>query len=322
MKIILVMLIFCLTLFFYLHVFFHIKTSNDLEIFDIEQPSKDKLEEVCDLRQPVRMQFANDTLENTCQLSNIASKYQCFDVNIRNVKEIISHPGDAYAPLRLNNVVNVIKNDTEKKYIVESNAGFLDETGMNKIYRDADSFIRPYMTVKSKYDYLTGSNGVQSPFRYDINYRNYLIVVSGSARVKLAPPKSTKYLHPIKDYYNFEFRSPIDPWNVQEEFSNDFDKIKCLDVDIYSGQLFFIPAYWWYSIEFGDNTVLASFKYDSLMSLLSTAPHYGIYFLQSHNVKRVYPSRIDEKDEERNIEDTKNRINTEKHDEPDKQNHE
>ena len=55
------------------------------------------------------------------------------------------------------------------------------------------------------------------------------------------------------------------------------------------------------------------------MSLLSTAPHYGIYFLQSHNVKRLYPSRIDEKDEEINIDDTKNCINTEKHDEQDKQ---
>ena len=26
---------------------------NDLEVYEIEQPSKDKLEEICDLRQPV-----------------------------------------------------------------------------------------------------------------------------------------------------------------------------------------------------------------------------------------------------------------------------
>jgi len=34
MKFILVTLIFCVTLFLYLHVYFHIKTSDDLEIFD------------------------------------------------------------------------------------------------------------------------------------------------------------------------------------------------------------------------------------------------------------------------------------------------
>jgi len=46
-------LIFCVILFFYLHIYFHMKTSNDLEVYEIDQPSKDKLEEVCDLRQPV-----------------------------------------------------------------------------------------------------------------------------------------------------------------------------------------------------------------------------------------------------------------------------
>ena len=57
MKIIFSMIIFCLVLFLYLHIFFHLKTSNDLEIYEIEQPSKDKLEEICDLRQPVRFDY-------------------------------------------------------------------------------------------------------------------------------------------------------------------------------------------------------------------------------------------------------------------------
>ena len=45
--------IFCLVLFFYLHIQFHLKTSDDLEIYEIEQASKTKMEEICDLRQPV-----------------------------------------------------------------------------------------------------------------------------------------------------------------------------------------------------------------------------------------------------------------------------
>ena len=53
MKGLIALLIFCLVLFIYLHVYFHLKTSNDLEVYEIEQPSKDKLEEICDLRQPV-----------------------------------------------------------------------------------------------------------------------------------------------------------------------------------------------------------------------------------------------------------------------------
>jgi len=34
--------IFCIVLFLYLHIIFHLKTSNDLEVYTIESPSKDK----------------------------------------------------------------------------------------------------------------------------------------------------------------------------------------------------------------------------------------------------------------------------------------
>ena len=45
--------VFCVILFLYLHINYHLKCSNDLEVYTIERPSKDKLEEICDLRQPV-----------------------------------------------------------------------------------------------------------------------------------------------------------------------------------------------------------------------------------------------------------------------------
>lgn len=280
------MLIFCLTLFFYLHVMFHLKTSNDLEIFDINQPTKETLEDACNLRQPMRMDFSNDTLENMCQRSSITSKYKTFDVNIRNIEEPLSDTGVAYAPLRCDNAVNVIDNDDKKKYLIEANKNFLNETGLSKVYRDCDEFIRPYLTTYSEYDYITGSNGVQTPFRYDIHYRNYFFVISGGINVKLAPPNSIKYLNTFKDYHNFEFRSQLNPWNVQDEFLDDLDKIKCLDVRVEKGEILFIPAYWWYSIELQENTVVASFKYDSVMSLISTSQHYVMRFLQSQNIKK------------------------------------
>ena len=62
MHIIYIVLIFCLVLFLYLHVYFQLKTSDDLEIYEIDNPSKDKLEEICDLRQPVLFRFQNDRI--------------------------------------------------------------------------------------------------------------------------------------------------------------------------------------------------------------------------------------------------------------------
>ena len=63
--------IFCIVLFLYLHIQFHLKTSNDLEIYTIEEPSKEKLEEICDLRQPVIIDYKVDNIIENCNLSTL-----------------------------------------------------------------------------------------------------------------------------------------------------------------------------------------------------------------------------------------------------------
>ena len=100
---------------------------------------------------------------------------------------------------------------------------------------------------------MTGSIGSKTPLRYNLNYRNFYYVTSGKINIKLIPPHSSKYLYPIKDYDNFEFRSPINPWDVQHQYKADFDKVKCLEIKLKPGFIFYIPAYWWYSIKFNYN---------------------------------------------------------------------
>ena len=56
--------IFCLVLFIYLHINFHLKTSNDLEIYEIDNVSKEKFEELCDIRQHILFTFDNDILHD------------------------------------------------------------------------------------------------------------------------------------------------------------------------------------------------------------------------------------------------------------------
>jgi len=62
LKIFIAFFVFCLVLFIYLHINFHLKVGNDLEVYEIEQGSKDKLEEICDIRQPVIFDFDNSKI--------------------------------------------------------------------------------------------------------------------------------------------------------------------------------------------------------------------------------------------------------------------
>jgi hypothetical protein len=300
--------IFCIVLFLYLHIHFHLKRSNDLEVYEIDQPSKQRLEEVCDIRQPTTFEFYNEQVLAQLSYHSICTNYRAFDIHIRDVNKKVpsslynEHSGSdlaktpqkgtendvvLYIPVTFKIAHEVLKKDTEMKYISEHNADFIEETGLIKVFQLNDEFLRPYMVSRCMYDIMMASAGTTTPLRYEVNYRNYFLVTQGTVRILLIPPKDTRYLYPINDYDVLEFRSPVNPWKVQREYQDDFDKIKTLEVELFQGMVMFIPAYWWYSIQFiGSETSVCSFKYRTHMNTLSIAPQLSLNLLQNMNIKR------------------------------------
>ena len=135
---------------------------------------------------------------------------------------------------------------------------------------------------------MFGSVNSTTPLRYEVNYRNYFYVTSGEIVLKLIPPNNTKYLYLQKDYDNFEFRSPINPWNVQNEYKIDFEKIRYLNVKLKKGDIIFIPAYWWYSIKFLKISSVCTLKYRTFMNVLAISPDIVMSFLQGQNIKEKW----------------------------------
>lgn len=287
--------IFCLVLFIYLHVQFHLKTSEDLEMYEVDQPSKEKLEEICDLRQPVLFDFDCQKIVESSNKSYIANNYNAFEVKIRNVKETDPN-SELYIPLPLHAANKLFNEDNNSTYFSENNNDFLEETGVIKSLKYNDEFLRPYMVSNCNYDIMMGSANTCTPFRYEINYRNYYLLTEGSAQIKLAPPHSIRYLYPNYDYENFEFRSPVDPWSPQPKYIADFDKMKCLEFTLTPGKTLYIPSYWWYSIKFNKNTSISCFNYRTYMNNIAISPYIGMHALQIQNVKRnvVKKASIDE----------------------------
>ena len=289
MKYLTIVLIFCLVLFFYLHIFFHLKTSNDLEIYTIERPSKEKLEEICDLRQPVTFEFPNEELQNTCIIDNIKINYDNFDVKIRNAQDFEY----TKLPLSFSEARGLLSTDSRAIYFSENNMEFLTETGLIKAFRYNDLFLRPHMVSSCIYDLIIGSKGCYTPLRYSLNYRNYFYVTEGSITIKLIPPSAGRYLYHEKDYDNFEFRSPMNPWNIQPEYKKEFGKIKALEIKLKKNEIVFIPAYWWYSILFDEMSTLCSFQYRTYMNTVAILPEIIIATLQAQNIKHQIAETLD-----------------------------
>ena len=298
--------IFSVVLFLYLHIQYHLKCSNDLEVYTIERPSKEKLEEICDLRQPVVFDFKNDRILESCNLAVLDDNFGAFDVNLRD-KTNTDDNSELYLPFLLKEAINIFREDKEGKYISENNEDFLKETAVIKNYRYNDSFLRPPLVSKCIYDFLSGSIGGKTPLRYNLNYRNYYYVTSGKIQIKLIPPHSGKYMYPQKDYDNFEFRSPVNVWDVQQQYKADFDKVKVLDVELNEGDIIYIPAYWWYSIKYEKLSSVCAFKYRTFMNVLAISPELILSLLQNQNIKREVASKM-----ERKVDDKKTKLDEEK----------
>jgi len=285
-KIIFGLCIFGIVLFIYLHVLFHLKQSNDLEIYELEDMSKDKLEEVCDIRQPFIFNINEKQLTEHINYTHILNNYASYEIKVRNSNDN-DNSSDVHIPISLEHAAKLFNEDKKSEYFSEKNDEFLRETGINNKIKRHDEFLKPYMSLNSKYDILFGSKNSFTPFKYEINYRNYIYLTEGSAEIKLAPPCSIKYLSPEHDYDLFEFKSPINPWNPAAEYQNDFNKVKCINYTLSADKILFIPAYWWYSIKFNEpNTSISCFYYGTYMSNISVLPHYLLYALQLQNIKR------------------------------------
>jgi len=286
MKILFAFFIFCIVLFIYLHVQFHLKTSNDLEVYEIDDPSKDKLEEICDIRQPVIFDFnvESEKIIETTNKDFLLNHYHAFEMKVRNINDT-DYNSEIYMPLALHSVSKLLNEDKTSSYFSENNNDFLQETGVVKNLQYNDQFLRPPMLSNYNYDIMMASENTATPFRYEINYRNFFLVTQGSVHIKLAPPSSSKYLYPVYDYTNFEFRTPVNPWKVQAKYMADFDKMKCLDVFIEKGKVIHIPAYWWYSIKFNKDTSVSCFHYRTYMNNLAISPYIIMHGLQNQNTK-------------------------------------
>jgi len=299
MKLIISFFIFCLVLFLYLHIQFHLKTSNDLEIYEIEQTSKEKLEEICDLRQPVLFDYDENInkISNNCCKNYLLQNYPIFSLKIRENKKNDNKENEKndnkgnnknenfYVYMNLNLANKLFEEDKLGQYFSENNEDFLKETGSYKAMNYNDEFLRPYLVSNYYYDIIMGSENATTPFKYEINYRNYFLVSQGNVTIKLSPPKSSKYLYVIKDYENLEFRSQIDVWNIQEKYKHDFEKVKCLEINLTPGKFLFIPAYWFYSFKLSKDSSICCFKYRTYMNNIAISPYIFLYTLQNNNIE-------------------------------------
>jgi hypothetical protein len=241
------------------------------------------LQTVCDVKQPVLFDYETVCPEFFENLHIVGND----EIQVKEVADYwrSDEPVESVL-LPLSSGLNLLTTDTRSQYISENNEAFLIQSGVAGNYSVNDEYLKPYFSCQTTCDVWFGSRKAATPLRYHIDARQFLCVFKGRIRIKMTPWKSRKYLYPIKDYENLEFRSPINCWNPQQKYLHEMDKVKFLEFDVAKGQVLYIPPYWWYSIQYIDSgTTVCSITYKTAVGCIANLPEYTYYLLQQQNTR-------------------------------------
>lgn len=276
-------LLFCVILMMYLHIYYHLKVSSELEIYELDDLDKSKLEETCNMRQPVLFTYDNPQLTGVFKHSSLMKDFSIFDVKVRKWEE--TNNDCQHVPLKMS-LVNKLFSKNSSDYYSEKNLDFLEESGLVKHIKQHDDLLKPALKMSCNYDIMFGSPNSVTPLKYNLYNRNYFYVCDGDIKIKLIAPVFSKHLNIEKDYEMFEFRSPLNVWNIQNAYKENFGKTKVMELKLAKNSIIQIPSYWSYSIQFGENSTVLNMSYTTIMSAMSTMPQQILHLLQQQNIKR------------------------------------
>jgi hypothetical protein len=215
------------------------------------------------------------------------AKHDASDVVIKDVREYWS-PANTHSAetvvLPLSSAQRLFATDSGNKYLSEQNDEFLADTSLDTTaYASLDWALKPHFCVASRYDLLFGQG---TPYRYHTHSRLFLVPTQGKVRLRVSAWKSHRYLHPIKDYETYDFRSPVHPFQPQTSYAGEMDRVKYLDVDVLPGQVAYIPPYWWDAMKFTPNTMVSTFSYNTAANAVAHVNDWAMYYLQQNNIMR------------------------------------
>ena len=249
---------------FYIHIMFQLNTNDDLELYEIAFPSKEKLEEVCNFKQPVLFDYTEDTILECMQACKECSEFDVIVYDKKYKKSIVTLE-KAYTLF-------------DKNYAMYDNENFLKESLLKRHFENTDLLLRPPLVSTIHYDILMGSDQYTTRLQYKNYFRNYFFVSNGSVTIKLAPPRNTQFLNELKKYETQEYYSVLNPWKEKT-------KVKFLEIVVPKGKLLHIPAYWWYSIKLEKDACVCVFHYRTIMNVVAVLPELGLGLLQRQNTK-------------------------------------
>jgi mannose-6-phosphate isomerase-like protein (cupin superfamily) len=253
--------------------------------------SNGQLQEVCNVKQPVLFEFKSVSPQffEKMRVEYFLEKNGVQDVNVKDIDDYVKLTSVDSIVVPFQTAHSLLKSDPRSHLILDDNADFIEDCSHLTDYRALDTYLKPPMSVRTKYDFCMGSEKSYSPLKYHNHSRHYCIVSQGKIHVKMTPWKSSKYMNATHDYENYEFFSNINPWKNMES-----EKIKFVEFDVHEGDVLYVPPYWWYSYQYTSyDTIVCTATYNTPMNMVANAKHWALYFFQQQNIQQKTLKTLD-----------------------------
>lgn len=261
-----------------------------MDVYELAPPySRQIMEHACNLRQPsVFPHVLMPEVQHYFRLAEFRQHYAAYDWTVRSTdtgslqcpSNVITKPFAQFADLISMSASNTTAAAAEPMWVrfySEHNAAFLADAGLDQVLTMHDAFFRPASSSWSRqYDVWTGEPGAFTPLRYESAHRTFLYVTEGRVTVKITAPRFSKYLYTLPDAWNQEMRSPVVPWiDIESQVAYpEAQKVPFMNVTLEATQVLFLPARWWYSVEFSctEPTTVVKLQYTAWLDALVNLP--------------------------------------------------
>ena len=246
-------IVFLLIFFLYIHISYHYKIVNRLDIYDMNYVDKKSLEEVCVLRQPVTFILDESMFEKYFNLQQLTQGFTNMSLQIQDS----SCENSKLVSVSISKAGELLK--SSKEYLSYNNLLFVDDTLTKNKLSYLDSYLSPPMTIQSIYDVWLGTENSKMSIKSSNYYREYLYVTCGSIECILITP----------------------------------NKLRQQLILLNKKDVLYIPPYWNYEIIFKKDAFVCVFRYDSILSYLSKLPiKLKTYLQQQPDKVGVEPDKV------------------------------
>lgn len=264
--------VFFIILFSYIHVQQQFKSGEDLEIYEYDVTTVKALQDMLHVKQPVlfRLEFALGKNIEPLEFLEIKDRRDYNDDSKKHVESI---------QLSLASARRLMDTDTKGLFYSNRNR---PNGSWKTWFRKMDTYLKPSFSLYTETDLIYGSKHARTTTSFHRESHTFLYVPpetnKGSIRVKMTVPKSHVFLNPVNDYTFFENWSAVDLFEPHE-------KIQCIDFYVKPGHVLFIPAFWFYSIEFQEKeNEVCMVKYTTGANFIANIKHIGLFYMQQQNI--------------------------------------